>query len=462
MDRRADNDKYETAYATASPARDQGSRSERARVPKSAWWALTVLTALYVCSYLDRYVMTMLVTDIQASLKMSDFQMGLVLGPAFALFFAIFSIPLAWAADRYSRRWVIFAGALMFGLATALSGIVISFNTLLLARVFVAVGEASLGPAALALLADKFPRERMSTAISIFATGPKIGGTAAYGVGGITLLAMAGVAVALPGLSDVEPWRLTFFAIGIPSILVAGLLFTFSEPPVKTRKAMADQGEGRDDVVQFFKSERRLFIPLLLGFSAMSICGNSLIAWLPTFSQRSFGWPPDLYGPLLSAVSFAGAISLPIKGMIMDRLFAKGVRDIHIRFYSWLLMATLPLALTIFFIPNGVWFFVPYAVVGVVAIPWTAYASVCVQMVTPPNLRGRVWGAMLIPLITAGGIGPVLVGLLTDEVFGDPAKIGWSLATVMGIFIPAALFCMRLCLRHLNHAVERAMAAEAR
>lgn len=426
-------------------------------VGAGAWWTLSVLSALYVFAYLDRYVMTMLVSDMQASLGISDFQMGLVLGPAFAIFYSVFSIPFGWAADRYSKRWVIFVGALLFGLATAISGFVTSFATLLLARICVAVGEASLTPSALALIAARFPKERLTTAISIYSIGPKIGGAAAYGIGGITLLAMATLVYASPELAGVEPWRLTFLVIGIPSALIASLVFTFSEtsPGARDPNVKSDRAESRSSAIAFLRSERRLLTLVLIGFSAMSICGNSLIAWLPTYAQRSFGWSPAVYGPILSAISFAGAGSLVIKGMIMDWFFRRGVRDIHARFYSWLLMTTLPLAAMVFLIPNGTVFFLLYSVIGVVTIPWVAYASVTIQVITPPSLRGRVWGTVSIPLVIAGGIGPFLVGVLNDYVFKDPQKIGWSLTVLMVTCLPLAIFCMRACLPALRSAVDR-------
>lgn len=425
----------------------------RVSVPVASWWALTVLLLLYIFSYLDRYVMTMLVTDIQGSLHLSDSQIGFILGPAFAICYAVFSVPFGWATDRYPKRWVIFCGTMVFSLATMAAGLASSFETMLAARVAVAIGEASLGASALALIADKFPRERISTAVSIYSTGPKIGGAAAYGIAGITLIAMSAVAAAVPALRHLEPWRLTFMAVGLPSVLIAGLLFTFGERP--TLKESTSSGAIADaGVWGFLRDNRGLFAPLLIGFSAMSVCGNSLIAWLPTFSHRTFGWSPAVYGPILSVISFAGALTLVVKGLAMDWFLKRGVRDIHVRFYSWLLIGTLPLALGAFLLHDGFWFFAVYSVVGVVAIPWIAYASVVMQVVTPPYLRGRVWGLVSIPLMVMGGLGPALVGVLTDKVFGSQAMIGWSLTVLMWTCIPLALVCMRLSLPALRRAVE--------
>lgn len=290
---------------------------------RDAWWTVIVLTALYVFSYLDRFILTMLVPSVKASLRLSDFQMGIVLGPAFAVVFAVAGIPLGWAADRYPRRWVIVIGALIFGVATGLSGLATSFAALLAMRILVGAGEASLTPAAMSLIADKLPRARLTTAISMFSMGPKIGSSAAYALGGMALVAAAAIERSFPALALNEPWRLTLAVAAVPSVLVALLVFTFVEPARPARVVHAsDQG-----AFAFLVASRRLMVPLIAGFCCILICGQSLIAWVPAFIDRQFAWSPAAYGPVLGLISLAGAATLVPKGMIIDWLFARGVRD---------------------------------------------------------------------------------------------------------------------------------------
>ena len=430
-----------TAAASAPPA---------ARVPRDAWWTVIVLTALYVFSYLDRFILTMLVPSVKASLGLSDFQMGFILGPAFAIVFAVAGVPLGWAADRYSRRWVILIGALVFGVATGVSGLATSFAALLAMRILVGAGEASLTPAAMSLIADKMPRERLTTAVSIFSMGPKIGSSAAYAIGGIALVAAAAIERSFPALNISEPWRLTLAVAAAPSVLVALLVFTFAEPKRARRVAKAgDQG-----ALAFLIATRGLMIPLVIGFCCVVVCGQSLIAWVPTFIDRRFDWSPATYGPILGAISLAGAATLIPKGMIIDWLFARGVKDAPVRFYSWLLGGTLPLSMIVFLLGDATAFLLVYSVVAVVTIPLIAYFTTAVQMVTPTHLRGRVTALTSIPLALIGSLGPVVVGTLTDFVFRDEARIGWSLAVVLSTMIPSALICLRLCLPALRRAVE--------
>jgi MFS family permease len=391
----------------------------------------------------------MLVPDLKASLHLSDTQIGIVLGPAFALVFVIAGLPLGWAADRWSRRWVILLGTIVFGVATGLSGLATSFATLLALRMLVGIGEASLTPAAMSLIADKIPRERLTTAISTFSMGPKIGSSAAYAIGGLALVAAAALERALPGMRLSEPWRLTLAVAAIPSVAIAFLVFTFSEP----RRAPLRHGSADEGALAFLSGSWRLMVPLLIGFSAVIVCGQSLIAWMPTFIDRQFGWSPAIYGPVLGAVSLAGALTLVPKGMVMDWLFARGMRDVHVRFYTWLLMGTLPLAAVVFLLRNGTAFLILYALVAVVTIPCIAYVTAALQAVTPAHLRGRITASTSIPLALVGSLGPTMVGVLTDTVFRDEAKLGWSLTVVMVTMIPLAILCLRLCLPRLREAL---------
>jgi MFS family permease len=126
-----------------------------------------VLFLLNVLSMLDRLIVTMLVGPIKAELLIGDFQMSLVLGPAFALFYALFGMPIGWAVDRFARRWIIFFGVSVWALATTASGFARSYEALLFFRICVGVGEAALAPAAVSLIADAFPKERVTTALSV-------------------------------------------------------------------------------------------------------------------------------------------------------------------------------------------------------------------------------------------------------------------------------------------------------
>lgn len=425
-----------------------------------AWWMLAVLFSLYVFSFIDRQVITMLVPDIKRSLALSDVQMGLVLGPAFAVFYSIFGLPLGWAADRYSRRWVLFIGSTMFGLATASSALANGFVALFLARVFVGVGEASLAPSVYSLLADKFPRRLFTTASAIYNTATKVGMASAYAIGGLAIGLAAGRRFDLAGLGQVEPWRVVLLVTGAPTLLLAVLVFTFREP---ARRALAGgPGAPAETIVGFLKAERALLIPLLLGFSLMSICNYALAAWTPAYLARRFDWAPAAYGPVLGVVSIVAALTLVFKGGIVDWLYSRGTKDAHVRFYTWLLMGTIPVAAVTFFIPDPVLFMICYGVLQVVALPVMLFMAAAVQMIVPGNLRGQITAVfMFVFSVIGGSAGPVLVAMLTDHLFRDEDMVGVSMAVVICVAMPAALVLLRMALAPLRLAVVSAEARDA-
>ncbi len=411
------------------------------------WWMLTILFALYVISFIDRLIMSMMVAPIQASLGVSDVEIGLVLGPAFAICYAVFGFPLGWASDRYSRRWIIFGGSCVFGLATISIGLASSFAWLLLARMLVGIGEASLSPAAYSLMADRFPRHMLTTASSIYNTAAKVGTASAYIVGGALIAAIPLWEVASGRFEGVEPWRLVFFATGLPALLIACLVFTFREPVRKSHVAH----KSSDSVVQYMRARLRLFVPLLLGFGAIGITSFSMTAWTPTFLTRTFGLTPAQFGPALGAISAASAFLLVFKGGVVDWLYARGMHDAHIRFYTWLLIAALPLSIGMFATSSSLVFMLLYGAVQVICLPAIAYMSAALQLIVPSHLRGQVIAIFLFVLTVAGGgIGPVLVSLLTEYVFGDPKLIGWSLGIVVCSSIPVALVFLRSALPALG------------
>jgi MFS family permease len=430
------------------------------RATPEAWWMLIVLFALYLFSFIDRYVITIMVPQIKESLSLSDVEIGVILGPAFALFYSIFGLPLGWVADNFPRRWLIFLGAALFGIATAASAFAGGFVALFIARMCVGIGEASLSPAAYSLMADKFPRNLFGTASAIYNTAAKFGTASAYTIGGVAIGLAAGWQLGLPIIGGMEPWRIVFLMTGIPSIIVGALVFTFREP-LRTSVVQKD-GAPVENIVGFLKSQRRLLAPMLLGFSLMAVCSFALAAWAPTYISRHFHWTPLQYGPILGAVSMAAALTLVFKGALVDWLFTKGGKDAYVRFYTWLLMGCLPVAAVTFFIPNAIIFMICYGILQVVALPTIVFMSAAIQLIVPGNLRGQIVSVFLFCLTVVGGsTGPLLVAMMTDYVFRDDQKVGYSLAVVVCLAMPCALILLRMSLKPLREAVEAIEARDA-
>jgi MFS family permease len=413
----------------------ESGRVDEPRADAGAYWMLALLWLLYSLAFLDRYIIGMLVDPIKAGLGISDFQISLILGPAFAISYALATFPAGWAADRFQRRKVAYVGVTLWSIASMSAGFANSFIALFFARVCVGMGEAGLSPTAFAMIADRFPRNRLTTASAIFQTGIKVGSAAALGIGGILLTLAIGI-----GHFDIysfrfQPWQMVMLCVGLPGLAIGPLLFLVAEPN-RTLSATAEAPALKP----FLVAHRRLLIPVILGFSLASICSSATMAWVPTYIGRAFGWSPLDYGAVLSGLSILGALVLVVKSSIVDWLFARGTRDVHVRFYCWILAISIPVSVYMFFVKDVYVFFGMLAFLQVAMISYSVYATASLSLITPYALRGRVTALFLLTINLAGsGLGALIVGALTDYVFRDQQKLGMSLALTMAVAMPGAL-----------------------
>jgi MFS family permease len=201
------------------------------RVGAYAWYALFVLVIIYTVNFIDRQILSILAEDIKRDLKVDDAQIGFLYGTAFAVFYALFGIPLGRLADSWYRGRLMAIGLTLWSSMTALSGFAGSFTTLALCRVGVGIGEASASPAAYSMISDMFPKERRATALSIYSAGLYIGGGLALPIGGFVLsrwnLAYPDAALAPLGLTG---WQAAFIAVGLPGLFLAAWMLTLREP----------------------------------------------------------------------------------------------------------------------------------------------------------------------------------------------------------------------------------------
>ncbi len=272
----------------------------RSRVSRYAWYALFVLFLVYVINFVDRQIISILAPSISHDLGVGDDDIGFLYGTAFAVFYALFGIPLGRLADSWYRGRLIAVGLGLWSSMTALSGFASNFAMLATARIGVGIGEASASPAAYSMISDYFPKEKRATALSVYSAGLYVGGGLSLPVGGFVSsrwsAAFPDPAAAPLGLHG---WQAAFLAVGIPGLLLALWVLSLREPQ---RGAMDGQPQPvvRPNAWRNFGAELMAILPPLTLVSTARIRGAlpinlaalAVIALLSFLLMRGTGnWP---------------------------------------------------------------------------------------------------------------------------------------------------------------------------
>ena len=405
------------------------------------WFVVAILMIAYVFSFVDRQILNLLVGPIRADLGISDTQMSLLMGFSFAIFYTILGIPLARLADARNRRGLIVAGIVMWSAMTALCGLAKHYWQLFLFRVGVGVGEAALSPAAYSMIADYFPPERRSTAMSVYSMGIFLGSGIAFLVGGLVVqYSVAQGTVLLPLFGEIRPWQMVFLILG-----AAGILFSFAFLLVREPRR---QGvvEGQDslpfsDVVSHLWVNRRAVLSHNVGFAMIAMCSYGTTAWIPTYFVRSHGWTAAEIGIVfgLEVVVFACA-GIIIGGRIADRWVKRGHSDAAMRVGVLACIVTLLGGAAYLLAPNGTLAAIALVVpVFAMAMPFGA-APAALQEIVSNRMRGQTTAVYLFMTNMIGlGLGPTAIALFTDYVFADDDMLRWSMLIVAGLSMLAAI-----------------------
>jgi MFS family permease len=456
----------------------RGSGLPARRTPAGAWLIVFVFLLFYLLSFVDRSIINMMVAPLERDLHLTDFQISLLMGPAFALFYVICGLPMGWLMDRLSRRWLVIGGVTTWGLASGLCGFAANFTQLFGFRLGVGVGEATLTPAAHSVIAEEVPREHLSVALSVYAMGAMFGGgLATFGGGALVHLVDGAADYRLPVMGLVHPWQIVFLVVGCITILAAPLgLFIRSTLTRGSNAHLARAAaDAKASVVkcatlgELLRSYRAVYIAGSLGFAFSTTIVLAYAAWIPTFMMRTYGWNAAQAGAGWGAQHIAvGIVGYLLGGYIVDRMFANGVKDAHIRFHLFGLLVSLPLAIVAFLVSSPWAFLLLSGVFYMLVGPFAGYAAASVQIYTPPHLRGQV-SAVFLTIVTglSSFVGAPATAWLTTYVFRDPSKLNLSLICVTVGCAPFALVLLLIAARGMRRlgveqdAFARSMAQAA-
>ena len=415
--------------------------------PAMAWWAVAVFFFAAVLSYTDRQILTLLIDPVRAELAISDTQVSLLQGIAFALIYSVAGLPLGRAADLFARRGVIIFGVATWSLATLACAYAHSFEALFAARVFVGIGEACLAPAAMSMIGDYLPPQRRGTAFGLFMLGMIVGGGIAILFGGTLFEAIEhGLVAGVPLLRDLTAWRAVLALMALPGAVLVLCLLTLREP---LRRPLAGERIAValplravfDDLLR----HRRVLLPLYLGMALMTVGDAAMGNWLPALLSRKFAMGAGAIGQLYGgAVIVSASIGVFGGGMLADRLVARGFVATRAQVSMWAALLALPGAFaglggSAYLVVFG------YAWWALMSSAAAAVALGALPDLAPAHMRGVAIALASFGNIMLGtGGGTLATPWVNDRLFADPLQIGVSMTLVtVPVGVAAIVFFWR-------------------
>lgn len=412
-----------------------------------AWGTVMVLAIVQGVNAVDRHLINLLVGPIKEDLGISDGQVGLLLGLSFAIFYTMVGVPIGRLADRWSRRLIITIGTAFWSVATVCCGLAQSFAQLFVARVAVGAGEASLNPSGYSLIADLFPPDRRARPMGVFIAGHTIGQALTLFAGGMLVhyLVTHEVTLQLPGGMLLRPWQIAFLVAGLPGLLVALLVLTIREPVRRElgREPARDQIPVRE-IGRYLARHAALYVPLIAGFAFVLLWHMGNIVWAPTFLIRTFGLTAADAGVILGVMTLVfNSSGVVLAGLLSEHLARRGHRDAHVRAALLGALGALPFGIAATLVPSQ---WLALALLGPAfffgSLPFTL-APAAISAVTPNRMRAQVTALYLLCINALGfGVGPWLIGQLTDSLFGAPHLLRYSISLTAACALPLALLLL--------------------
>lgn len=373
---------------------------------------LTLLTVTYFFSYMDRQILSILLEPIKADLGVSDTQLGLLTGLAFAVFYAVLGIPVARLADRHNRVNIVAISLALWSLMTGLCGLAQNFVQLLLARIGVGVGEAGSSPPSHSMIADLYPPEKRSGAMGIYSLGVVFGAGFGTLIGGL--------------LAAAYGWRIAIIAVAIPGVILAVVLKMFVVEPrrglsdsVRATGAGAAQAPAANStILDGFKAlwANPAARHLVMAVTVTSLIGYAITAWSPSFFMRSYGLGLREIALIIALLAtVAGGTSGVVGGRVADFVGQRHGPQAQAWLVAGLKLAAFPFAIAVYLTTDLAWALGLYAVAILLQNSYIGPTFALIQSQAPLRMRA-LWAAITLLVINLIGLGagPTAIGMLSD------------------------------------------------
>jgi len=391
------------------------------------WYVLFIMMLVYTISIADRYVLSTLLGPISKELNLSD-SGAASLGIPLALFYVIMGIPLSWLCDRTNRRNLLAASVAAWSLMTALTGYTRGYFDLLLARIGVGVGEAGGTPACNSIIADYFPADRRSMAMTVFALGAPIGAWLGSDIAGL--------------VSTQHGWRSAFLVLGIPGIILALIIMVTIKEPVRGRldAVSEDKAPTVMETLRFLWSQKSA-VHAMIGAGLSAFWGWGLMWFTPLFIQRTYGMDEGAAGGLLGEIYLIGGIGASlVTAYVVARPSFTDPRKISQLLAVVTALGTIPSFLAYYTYDLGVaklmwWLFIPtiYFYIG-------PAMALCQNLAAPKMRAMSIAISLLIANLLNLIVAPAIVGGLSDYFAGSQPAGAESLRLAQLILAPTGFW----------------------
>ena len=387
---------------------------------------LTLLMLAYTLSMGDRMILSILFPDIKAEFGLTDTQLGLLGGISFALFYATMGLPIARLSDQYSRKRIIITSLVVFSLMTAFSGLAAGFISLLILRIGVGIGEAGVNPASHSIIADYFPPQRRAFAMAILMLGGSLGMMLGFVGGGF--------------IAEAYNWRIALVSVGVPGLFLAVVMArSLREPARGTYETEAPPPPPPILTTAAAMWANPAMRHLIAGSVVAGLVGYGFTQWLPTFFIRAHDLSQSQTGMLMAVLfGISGAIGALVAGKWFDRLSNRGFQ-----YGMWMLAIvpffTIPLFILGLLADNLTTAILLFIIPGFAANYVIGPTIAMIQTLSPVHMRAVSSAIKMLCLNLIGmGIGPLLVGLLSDLLtprYGEDAlAVGLAYFTLVGLW----------------------------
>ncbi|MBT2188338.1 MFS transporter [Sphingobium nicotianae] len=427
------------------------------------WGAVLLVCGITIFGQLDRGIMALLVEPIKADTRFTDTQISLLLGLAYSMTYMCAGLPMARVADTGKRVLLLLLALIVWSSGTLFCGISQNFWQFFVARGVVGAGEAVKGPTTTSLITDQVPREALTRAMGIYNLAVQFGESLALIIGGLLIAFVATLPIYhVPVIGELHSWRLVYLIFAVPGIAYA-LIFmaTVGEPQRRGRKFR--KAAPIREVVRFLTrgKEGRVAIPYFVSLCLSSVFLLGAGAWRPSFYERTYHVSPAVFGPFTgTAMLITAPIGVIIGTWIYERL-SKRYDDANVRMVIVLDAIMIPFGIAGPLMPNFTLAIASSVFANLILMMGSPARSTIMQLITPNEMRAQVNAVMMFTIGVVGGIGPTVIALITDHVFGDESMLRYSLMIGAAICYPLTVAMFLIARKPFGELNRKAREEEA-